>query len=196
MPASGSKTLDTIGFLTVREHPEQGFLGGYLILNAARRPLEFHCTAPLRPNRAQEILYGPTLRPFLYGEQIGLTLLEKTRSKPIFVCTDVEPALTLREHASIPVLWVDRGGKGAGRGSGSEWRLDTAHQQTPAPAGLGVRVELGLNRVALPAGYDADRSELLEHWQRIAEDFDLGEPFDRIHEAIDEAQRAAAGSKS
>ncbi len=196
MPASGSKSLDTIGFLTIREHPEQGFLGGYLIPNAARRPLEFHCTAPLRPNRAQEILYGPTLRPFLYGEQIGLTLLEKTRSKPIMVCTDVEPALTVREHSSVPVLWVERPNREGARSAGSDWRVDTTHQKVPAPAGIGLRVELGPNRVALPLGYESDRDELLQQWQRIAEDFDLGEPFDRIHEAIEEAQRAAAAASS
>ncbi len=65
------------GFLTVVEHPQYGLFGGYLILNTAGRPLEFHCTAPIKPNRAQEILYGPTLESFLYGEQIGQTLISQ-----------------------------------------------------------------------------------------------------------------------
>jgi hypothetical protein len=93
MVASGVKTLPTIGFLTVVESEQWGFTGGLLILNVAGRPLEFHCTAPLKPNRAQVILYGPTLRPFLYGEQIGQTLLSKTKSETLFICTDVEPAM-------------------------------------------------------------------------------------------------------
>ena len=54
---------------------EQGLFGGYLVLNLLGRPLEFHCTAPVRPNRAQEILYGPTLDPYLCGERIGQTLV-------------------------------------------------------------------------------------------------------------------------
>ena len=74
--------LASLGFLTVVEHAELGLLGGYLLLNAAGRPLEFHCTAPVKPNRAQEILYGPTLKPFLYGEQIGQTLLTRSKLTP------------------------------------------------------------------------------------------------------------------
>ena len=62
------KGVPAIGFLTVTEHAEHGLFGGYLILNVSGRPLEFHCTAPLKPSRAQEILYGPTLRPFLFGD--------------------------------------------------------------------------------------------------------------------------------
>ena len=95
MSASDPKSLSAIGFLTVLEHAEQGLFGGYLVLNATGRPLEFHCTAPVRPNRAQEILYGPTLAPFLYGEQIGQTLLAKAKTEPLLVCTDVEPALAV-----------------------------------------------------------------------------------------------------
>ena len=48
-----------LGFLTVLEHPQHGLFGGYLLLNLAGRPVEFHCTAPVKPNRAQQILYGP-----------------------------------------------------------------------------------------------------------------------------------------
>jgi hypothetical protein len=104
MVASGVKALPTIGFLTVVENEQWGITGGLLILNVAGRPLEFHCTAPLKPNRAQEILYGPTLRPFLYGEQIGQTLLSKTKSETLFICTDVEPAMGAREAISLPMI--------------------------------------------------------------------------------------------
>ena len=65
MSSAPPKSAACLGFLTVVEHAELGLLGGYLLLNAAGRPLEFHCTAPVKPNRAQEILYGPTLRPYL-----------------------------------------------------------------------------------------------------------------------------------
>jgi len=188
MPAAGSKQLDTIGFLTIREHAEQGFLGGYLILNPARRPLEFHCTAPVRPSRAQEILYGPTLRPFVYGEQIGQTLLEKTVSKPLFVCTDVEPALAVREHTSVPVLLVRTGNVDA---DAPHLRIDQSHA-TPSPSPRYTQLTLGQNVVELPTVDTRHHDLLQEAWQRLSDDFDLREPFGRIHDAIDEAQRAAA----
>ena len=82
----------TLGFLTVVEHPQFGLCGGYLLLNFAGRPVEFHCTTPIKPNRAQEILYGPTLESFLYGEQIGRTLIQQGGQSPLTVFTDREPA--------------------------------------------------------------------------------------------------------
>ena len=54
-----------IGFLSVLDDEELGAIGGYLVLSRNGRPLEFHCTSPVRANRAQQILYGPTLQPFL-----------------------------------------------------------------------------------------------------------------------------------
>ena len=88
------------------DHPQHGLFGGYLVLNLAGRPLEFHCTAPIKPNRAQQILYGPTLESFLYGEQIGSTLLGHAKTSPLVVCTDREPVLSLRDLVDVPVVLV------------------------------------------------------------------------------------------
>src|SRR4051812_23172961 len=62
---AGGASPAALGFLTVVEDEQQGLVGGYLLLNPLGRPVEFHCTAPVKPNRAQQILYGPTLRPYL-----------------------------------------------------------------------------------------------------------------------------------
>ena len=77
MPTDEPKSQPALGFLTVLEHAQHGLMGGYLVLNPAGRPLEFHCTTPIKPNRAQEILYGPTLEPYLFGEQIGKALVDQ-----------------------------------------------------------------------------------------------------------------------
>src|SRR6187402_1940886 len=97
------------GFLTIVEQPELGLLGGYLVLNAGGRPLEFHCTAPVKPNRAQEILYGPTLRPYLCGEQIGQALVSKAKSDVLLVFTDDASATGVREFSPCPVALVETG---------------------------------------------------------------------------------------
>jgi hypothetical protein len=102
--AASPKFSPCLGFLTIVENAELGLIGGYLLLNAAGRPLEFHCTAPVKANRTQEILYGPTLKPYLYGEQIGQTLLAKSKLTPIVVCTDSDPVLSVREFTEIPVV--------------------------------------------------------------------------------------------
>ena len=88
------------------EDDRHGLFGGYLVLNEAGRPLEFHCTAPIRPSRPQEILYGNTLRPYLYGEQIGQALLSKAKHPPSIILTDQRPALALQTLIEIPVTLI------------------------------------------------------------------------------------------
>src|SRR5690242_8585825 len=106
MTAGESAPTDAIGFLTVVEHEQQGLIGAYLILNSSGRPLEFHCTAPVKPTRTQQILFGPTLDSYLVGEQIGQTLLASASAHPIAVCTDVERGLLVREYTTLPVALV------------------------------------------------------------------------------------------
>lgn len=173
MTAPSKPSAACLGFLTVLENAELGFLGGYLLLNAAGRPLEFHCTAPIRANRTQEILYGPTLRPFLFGEQIGQTLLTRSKLTPLVVCTDSEPALSVREFTDIPVMLV----LGATAGA-----LDCAQTS---------QFRLATNQVSPAPGYLSDEQLIRAAWPSQADHLDLLEPFDRIREALDEAQRSA-----
>lgn len=200
MAASGAKTIPTIGFLTVVENSDSGWVGGLLVLNAAGRPLEFHCTAPVKPNRAQEILYGPTLRPFLYGEQIGQTLLSKVKSETLFVCTDVEPALCVREFVSLPVVLVQGCRVGeqpadqlpSAPPTRTDTRIDAA-QGPPRPATSRLaEFCLGPQSVAVLADFEADRDQVVTRWQPYRDYWDLREPFARVREALEEAQRGAA----
>ena len=71
MAADGNSKELKLGFLTTIECPDGALIGGLLVTNHFGRPLEFQCTTPVKPNRTQEVLYGPTLVPFLLGEVIG-----------------------------------------------------------------------------------------------------------------------------
>jgi hypothetical protein len=194
---SDAKSKSSLGFLTVVEHEQFGLIGGYLVLNTAGRPLEFHCTAPVKPNRAQQILYGPTLEPYLFGEQIGQTLLAKTRLAPLVVFTDRAPALAVREHVDVPVGLVlspdaatepEHGDTPSGTHQPSErsqnWRLDAAHDRS-----RWVAFCVGRHRLAVAATAAEDRPVIEQRLAALAESFDLGEPFQRIREAIEEARR-------
>jgi hypothetical protein len=182
-----------IGFLTVIEHPQHGLFGGYLVLNLAGRPLEFHCTAPVKPNRAQQILYGPTLESFLYGEQIGSTLLGHAKTIPWVVCTDREPVLSLAELVDLPVALVLPPSELQEVAAASAepnptrpmLRVDAPHSRSPRL----ITFELGRNRLAL-SPQKGDATTLTARWGEAAE-LDLWEPFTRIREAIEEAQQAA-----
>lgn len=155
------------GFLTVVESSAHGMFGGYLVVDAAGRPLEFHCTAPVKVSRAQAILYGPTLHGHLHGRQIGGALLAEATTAPVVVLTDQEPMLHVRPHTSLPVALV----------------------RPAVSAGDATGFTVGAAHVG-PAGADATRQAAIH--ERLAElgaTVDLCEPFERIRAAIDEAQR-------
>lgn len=191
MAASRAKSRIAIGFLTVVEAPEQGLFGGYLVVNAAVRPLEFHCTAPIRPSRAQEILYGVTLQSYLFGEQIGQTLLQAAKIKPVVVCTDREPALAVSEFVDIPVALVldaeepkETHDSPAASSDSPSWRIDAPGHGAPHR----VSFTVGRNRLAVAAqGVDAER-RVAERLEDLGDSLDLCEPFQRIRDAILEAR--------
>jgi hypothetical protein len=183
MTASGSKSLPTLGFLTIVEHVELGWTGGYLVLNLLGRPLEFHCTAPVRLNRAQEILYGPTLKGFLYGEQIGQTLLEKSHFDPLLVCTDLEPVLSVRDTVELPVALL----------TSSDQVMQPAgvRDSEPRPTSGHPLTCHGGRRLVVSPRHPDDEQRIRELWQPDWCEFDFSEPFERIRDAIGEAQKAA-----
>ncbi|MEA1949958.1 MAG: hypothetical protein U9N87_01120 [Planctomycetota bacterium] len=195
---NNTATMQTLGFLTVLDYGPEGLFGGYLALNFSGRPLEFHCTAPIKPNRAQEILYGPTLEPYLYGEQIGQTLLSKAASRPLVVCTDQEAALAVRDFVDMPVALVysiedERDAEesqppvcdSTDDNSQKIWRIDSAHA---AGSDL-AEFHLGRNHLAVSSRSGDDRRAITERLENLGESFDLSEPFTRIREAIEEARR-------
>jgi hypothetical protein len=179
-----------LGFLTVLAHEQLGLVGGYLLLNTSGRPLEFHCTAPVKPNRAQQILFGPTLDSYLYGEQIGQTLLSKGSVEPLAVYTDVERVLAVRDFVTVPVALVlsadDENDPSGTVDTTSTWRIDAPHR----PSAHLTQFAVGRNRLAVAAGRDADRQLIAPRLEQL-EAFDLSEPFQRIREAVEEAHKGS-----
>ena len=165
MAAGQRNSPSAVGFLTVVEHSQHGLMGGYLVLNTAGRPLEFHCTAPVKPNRAQQILYGPTLEPYLYGEQIGAALVSKSSLVPLAIFTDREPALAVRMAVEIPLALVlppvDECAAGKrslpvpAEGVDAEHRIDPPHTAVGSPRCNAFA--FGRNRLSVSADRDADR---------------------------------------
>ncbi len=197
-----------LAFLTVVDCQPHGLLGGLLLLNRSARPLEFHCTAPVRPNRVQELLYGPTLRPFLYGELIARTLIEKAGTALAVVLVDLPELLAAREHVSTPVALVtppqasaplaDVPPASESQASGSQ---ASAHHTGGSQPDVGTSLALpgsgpmmlqvlvmGRNRLSVPV---ADCQRVHDALAEVADYLDLAEPFDRIRSAIEEAQRVS-----
>lgn len=170
MSVSTKPAAPAFGFLTVVEQSELGLVGGYLVLNAGGRPLEFHCTAPVKPNRAQEILYGTTLKPYLYGEQIGQALIARAKTPALIVFTDQLESLSVRENLNVPAVLIDA---------------------KNADARTLLSFKIGSFNVAVENRFSSDQPTVLEHWKTHGHSLDLTEPFGRIREALEEAQKSA-----
>ena len=183
------------GYLSVLESPEHGFFGGYLIISDWGRPLEFHCTAPVRPSRAQQILYGPSLRPYLLGEQIGPALAAKAKLAPQVILTDQAATLCLRSQSQVPMALVVGPIDTA---PGMNAAVDSVASDTsfvpiiapPLPPTLPTGQLIIANyKLVLPDAFRDDADRLAGLLAPLVAHVDLAEPFDRIHEAIREAQR-------
>jgi len=177
MATGGSAELFRLGFLTAVEDPERGYVGGLLITNRFGRPLEFQCTAPVKPNRTQQILYGPTLKPFVLGELIGKTLIDKAGVKPHLVLTEHDDLLDLRDHVSIPVA-----------------SLSDVPAGKPGENGP-RRLKLGNQLLTFHAGHDEDQGEIERQAAQIPTSADLKEPFERVREALTETMKTATAAR-
>jgi hypothetical protein len=183
MPRHSGNSEKAFGYLTAIESSEHGYFGGYLVVSQLGRPLEFHCSAPIRASRAQRILYGPTLEPYLLGEQIAGALLGVAKLTPSVILTDCESMLHARQRFDRPVAW-----------------LKTANQSCEASASTGVtdgsrhsfsigELAFGTHVLQLPLGYENDEREVVDALTLLSQQVELAEPFARICDAVAEAQR-------
>ncbi|MCA9102063.1 MAG: hypothetical protein R3C10_01495 [Pirellulales bacterium] len=189
MASPGAGTTPSVGFLTVVHYAQHGYFGGLLTLGPAGRPREFHCTLPVQPSRAQEILYGPTLRPYLCGEQIAAALLAKLATAPIAVLTDDADVLAVTAVTDLPVLLVDDDGDNNDITDDNVENNAPRRDDSRGPNVTWLDV-CGWRLGARTHGVDA--AKLAGPLGDFAANVDPLEPFERIRAAIDQAQRSAA----
>ena len=158
-----------LGFLTAVDLGDGGFVGGMLVADRFGRPLEFQCTTPVKPNRTQQLLYGPTLVPFILGELLAKTLVERVSIKPDIVLTNREEMLDLRPLVEKPVLFAAGG-----------------EQRSPH-----LVVSVGAKAFRAHEDYAADVEAVRKLATGVSEESDLHEPLERVEEALRETLGAA-----
>ncbi len=186
MRPTGIATEFALGFCTIVDQGDGGLVGGYLLLDKRGRPLEFHCTAPVQPNRAQQILFGPTLRTYLCGEQIAMTLWRHSKIKTALQLTDVADVAAARSEWTGPVVLVGKAGSADPASTLSE-----GMKEPPFWMDLGVLptwhpVDLCPNSGAVMPGFAGEIAQI-EQIANQRGDWDLLEPFQRIRDALEEA---------
>ena len=169
---SGENEGFVLCFVTVLENPGHGYSGGLLMLNALGRPLEFHCTTPVKPSRAHEILYGHTLKSHLFGERLCQALIEKATRRPDLILTDLGDVMSLTPPEGAQLAQLVRVEEVASSpSSGVTYGLDRSKE-------WGLVGEIQDVRQA---------QQILNDCPAILPE----EPFERIREALLEAAKAA-----
>jgi hypothetical protein len=175
--------LPTIAYYTVVDDERTGWTGGLLLLNKGGRPLEFQCTLPVRPTKAHEILYGVTLRQHLIGEVIGPLLIQKCRTPISILCCDQWDSLSLASTAGFPVAIVREAIESSTREKTTANAMPESFEDSMATVLLaGSRLLVPENRV----------EPVREIASQLTDLPDAVEPFERIREAIKEAQSQIA----
>jgi hypothetical protein len=124
-------------------------------------------------------LYGPTLVPFLLGELLSKTLIDRIGIKPQVVLTDRLEMLDARRHVSLPVACVidetQRRREGeTGRETGREF------------------VRIGRQSFSLHSEFRDDVATFEKLAKELSAEADLLEPLDRVREALQETMKSAA----
>ena len=178
------KSVTCVGYLSVLEE-DIGQIGGLLLLNVQARPVEFHCTAPVKPSRAQQVLYGVTLQAYVI-EQIAATLIAKTKLSPTFIATDRREVWLSQTESSIPTIFVPA----TDTVSDSEQIRSYGSSRTS-----GVGFDVAGVEVFVATERSADKSLVTDFWSEHGQGLEFCEPFDRIREALAEAHGNQGGKK-
>lgn len=170
MSKDGHSDKLKLGFIAAVEVEGRGHVGGLLVTNHNGRPLEFQCTTPVKPDRTQEILYGKMLRPWLLGELIGKTLMDRVSIKPDMVFTSDSDILELRNHVKTPVACT----------SEESANVDAARAAAASTKDMGGR------RLRFHEAHQHDGEFVNKQIHLIPGQADLEEPLERVHEALNE----------
>jgi hypothetical protein len=169
-----------LGFLGYMEFDNAtAYRGAILITDEWGKPLEFRCTAPVKPNAVQRTLYGQTLMPHILVELVGRPLLDAVQEKPEVVVIQESRFFDLRRKTETPLIRVRR------QGTEVDVRADDQDDK-PKP-------------VVIPSDSGKFEALVMEpHWQfgedtefcrdRIRELFgrwDLVEPFERLTKGLE-----------
>ena len=112
------------------------------------------------------------LDAYLYGEQIGQALIGHSELKPQLLVTDQRAVLAVRSFRARS-LW-------------SVWTVGP-----DAPVRLRRAAAWAQSGVCRPAAIGEDPERIVTLYEQVLPEWNVEEPFQRIHEAITELQKAA-----
>ena len=166
-----------VAFLGFREFDDgEAYRGAILITDESSKPLEFRCTAPVRPTQLQRTLYGKSLLPHILTELIGVPLISSVREKPQLILITDEAYFDVRHKLSTPVIRVVRPSGAKVKQDGPPKSKSLLLQSASGKFAL-VEIEAHWKFVA---DIDSSSEQLRDLFGR----WDLTEPFQRLSEGL------------
>jgi hypothetical protein len=170
----GSKS---IGFLTLHETENDGYLGSFLITDFKGIPIEFRCTHSIKPDAVQRTLYGEALLSHIGVELCGRPLISSAKNKPRLTLVDKPFLLKLNGHSSCPVMFVKELGEEedstTSENFGSEYQVEVIEPRYDRLKPL---------EIAMKADVKSETKELVG---KLHSEFNVVEPFDRMGRAVE-----------
>jgi hypothetical protein len=157
-----------LAFMDVAVFSDGSVRGGILTTDIQTRPYEFRVTSPIKPTQVQQILYGESLKDYVYGELICAPLIKATKENLSVVLAKAPYILAVRPLVSVPVILVHHDQQSTGD---------------------------GITPVSL-SGHKNFQNELSFAQTLLApvmQSHDLTEPFERLRLAINEVHRMGVG---
>ncbi len=99
-----------LAFIEVAIFSDGSIRGGILTTDIETRPFEFRVTSPIKPTRVQQILYGASLKDYVYGELICAPLVKATKEKLSMVLTKDNYLVAIRPLVPTPVILIHSNG--------------------------------------------------------------------------------------
>lgn len=157
-----------LAFIEVAIFSDGSIRGGILTTDIETRPFDFRVTSPVKPTQVQQILYGASLKNYVYGELICAPLVKATKEKLSLVLTKDNYLISIRPLVPTPVVLI---------------------QSNETQASDGIKpVTLSSHR-NFPNELEFAKTILTPLMQK----HDLLEPFERLRLALHEIHRAGSG---
>lgn len=166
-----------IGFLDYLDlESGAAYRGAILITDSWGKPLEFRCTAPVRPNPVQRTLYGQRLLPHMAVELFGVPLLRNVQEKPGIVLVQNEFFFDLRRHTEFPLVRIRQQGT----------QVKVSEDEKPSTSLLdSASGKFQPIIVEQHPEYPDDRQTCLETLRDLFQRWDIIEPFERLKKALE-----------
>jgi hypothetical protein len=159
-----------LAFMDVILFSDGAIRGGILTTDIETRPYEFRITSAIKPSQLQQMLYGTSLKDYVYGELICAPLIKATKEKISFVLTRERYIMEVRPLVGVPIVLLAYNEKGAADGV--------------KPISFQVHKD-----------YSSEFSPAQTVLTPITQKLDLMEPFERLKLALNEVHRLGVGEK-